>query len=72
MEDKNAFKKLLKKAKETKTPIQKEKSGVIKPVEKSYYLSMEEEKLIQLKKMAAEQRTSIKALINNAIDEMYF
>lgn len=51
---------------------QKQKLGVIKPVKKSYYLSMEEEKLIQLKKMAAEQRTSIKALINNAIDEMYF
>lgn len=64
---------LINKAKNTlQTPMQDEKSGVIKPVTKGTYIYIEEHKLIELKKMAAERKTTLKELINSAIDEMYF
>ena len=54
------------------TPLQEEKSGVIKPVTKGTFIYIEEHKLVALKKLEAERRTSLKALINSAIDEKYF
>lgn len=54
------------------TPRQEEKLGVIKPVTKGTFIYIEEHKLVALKKLAAERRTSLKALINSAIDEKYF
>lgn len=64
---------LINKAKQpVNTPLQEEKSGVIKPITKGTYLYIEEHKLIELKKLAAERKTSLKELINTAIDKMYF
>lgn len=53
-------------------PMQEEKSGVIKPVTKGTFIYIEEHKLVALKKLAAERRTSLKELINSAIDKEYF
>lgn len=64
---------LIDKAKEpVNTPMQEVKSGVVKPVTKGTYIYIEEHKLIALKKMAADKRTSLKELINTAIDKEYF
>lgn len=54
------------------TPMQEEKFGVIKPITKGTFIYIEEHKLIALKKMAADRKTSLKALINTAIDKEYF
>ena len=54
------------------TPIQENKNGIIKPVEKTFLLSLPETKLQQLKQMALDQKTTVRNLINSAIDEKYF
>lgn len=69
----NSFKSLMSKAKtKKKVPIQSEKNGIIKPIEKTFLHSLEENKLISLKKLAIEKRTNVRALINKAINEKYF
>ena len=54
------------------TPIQENKNGVIKPIEKTFLLSLPETKLQQLKQMALDKKTTVRNLINYAIDEKYF
>ncbi len=54
------------------TPIQENKNGIIKPIEKTFLLSLPETKLQQLKQMALDQKTTVRNLINSAIDEKYF
>ena len=64
---------LINKAKEpVNTPLQEVKSGMVKPLTKGTYIYIEEHKLVALKKMAAEKRTTLKELINTAIDKEYF
>lgn len=54
------------------TPIQENKNGIIKPIEKTFLLSLPETKLLQLKQMALDKKTTVRNLINSAIDEKYF
>ncbi|MEG0916626.1 MAG: hypothetical protein RSF68_06420 [Myroides sp.] len=54
------------------TPIQENKNGVIKPVEKTFLLSLPETKLQQLKQIALDKKTTVRNLINLAIDDKYF
>ncbi|WP_373784512.1 hypothetical protein [Kaistella sp.] len=54
------------------TPLQEIKKGVVKPIEKTFLLSLKEEKLTVLKQMALDKKTSVRSLINKCIDEMYF
>lgn len=54
------------------TPIQENKNGIIKPVEKTFLLSLQESKLQQLKQIALDKKTTVRNLINSAIDEKYF
>lgn len=54
------------------TPKQENKNGIIKPVEKTFLLSLQEEKLITLKRLALDKKTSVRQLINDAIEEKYF
>jgi hypothetical protein len=54
------------------TPIQENKNGIIKPIEKTFLLSLPETKLQQLKQMALNKKTTVRNLINSAIDEKYF
>lgn len=54
------------------TPIQENKNGIIKPVEKTFLLSLSETKLQQLKQVALDKKTTVRSLINSAIDEKYF
>lgn len=54
------------------TPLQEVKKGVVKPIEKTFLLSLKEEKLTTLKQMALDKKTSVRSLINKSIDEMYF
>lgn len=54
------------------TPIQENKNGVIKPIEKTFLLSLPETKLQQLKQRALDKKTTVRNLINAAIDEKYF
>ncbi|WP_454058926.1 hypothetical protein [Elizabethkingia ursingii] len=54
------------------TPVQEEKSGVVKPITKGTYIYIEEHKLQALKKLAIDKKTTLKTLINDAIDEKYF
>ncbi|EKB54134.1 hypothetical protein [Bergeyella zoohelcum] len=68
----NMFELINKAKSNTQTPMQNEKSGIVKPVTKGTYIYIEEHKLIELKKMSAERKTTLKELINSAIDEMYF
>lgn len=55
-----------------KTPIQENKNGIIKPIEKTFLLSLSEIKLQQLKQMALDKKTTVRNLINEAINEKYF
>lgn len=55
-----------------KTPIQENKNGIIKQIEKTFLLSLPETKLQQLKQMALDKKTTVRNLINSAIDEKYF
>lgn len=68
----NMFELINKAKSNTQTPMQNEKSGIVKPITKGTYIYIEEHKLIELKKMSAERKTTLKELINSAIDEMYF
>ncbi len=54
------------------TPIQENKNGIIKPIEKTFLLSLPDTKLQQLKQMALDQKTTVRNLINTAINEKYF
>lgn len=64
---------LIDKAKQpVNTPLQEETNGTVKPVTKGTFIYIEEHKLIALKKLAADRKTSLKALINAAIDKEYF
>lgn len=54
------------------TPIQENKNGIIKPVEKTFLLSLPEKKLQQLKQIALDKKTTVRNLINSAINEKYF
>ncbi len=64
---------LIDKAKQpVNTPLQEEINGTVKPVTKGTFIYIEEHKLIALKKLAADRKTSLKALINTAIDKEYF
>ncbi|WP_336719145.1 hypothetical protein [Chryseobacterium mucoviscidosis] len=54
------------------TPIQENKNGIIKPIEKTFLLSLPETKLLHLKQMALDKKTTVRNLINSAIDEKYF
>lgn len=54
------------------TPIQENKNGIIKPIEKTFLLSLPETKLQQLKQIALDKKTTVRNLINSAIDEKYF
>lgn len=54
------------------TTIQENKNGIIKPIEKTFLLSLPEPKLQQLKQMALDKKTTVRNLINSAIDEKYF
>ena len=53
-------------------PLQEESNGTVRPVTKGTFIYIEEHKLITLKKLAADRRTSLKELINTAIDKEYF
>lgn len=54
------------------TPIQENKNGIIKPIEKTFLLSLPETKLQQLKQIALDKKTTVRNLISSAIDEKYF
>lgn len=54
------------------TPIQENKNGIIKPIEKTFLLSLPETKLQQLKQMALDKKTTVRNLINSAIEDKYF
>ena len=54
------------------TPIQENKNGIIKPIEKTFLLSLPETKLQQLKQMALDKKTTLINFINSAIYEKYF
>ncbi|MDO5616783.1 MAG: hypothetical protein Q4G16_11365 [Cruoricaptor ignavus] len=54
------------------TPMQEIKKGIVKPVEKTFLLSIQEDKLIALKRLALDKKTSVRQLINYAIEEKYF
>lgn len=55
-----------------KTPLQEDNKGVVKPIEKTFLLSLAENKLTALKQMALDQKTTVRALINASIDQTYF
>lgn len=55
-----------------KTPIQENKNGIVKPVEKTFLLSLPENELTALKQMALDEKTTVRALINSAIQDKYF
>ena len=54
------------------TPVQENKNGIIKPIEKTFLLSLPETKLQQLKQIALDKKTTVRNLINSAIDEKFF
>lgn len=70
----NPFKNLVAgaKPKSSTTPTQTSKSGIVKPIEKTFLLSLPEHKLIELKKLAADRKTNVRNLINIAIEKEYF
>ena len=59
-------------SKKENTPLQENKNGVIKPIEKTFLLSLPENELHQLKQLALDKKTSVRNLINQAIDKEYF
>ena len=66
------FAKTISKENGLKSPIQEDTKGIIKPVEKTFLLSLQEHKLTALKQKALDQKTTVRALINSAIDEKFF
>lgn len=70
----NPFKNLVAGAKPqaVTTPTQSSKKGVVKPIEKTFLLSLPEHKIMALKKLAVDKKTNVRNLINIAIDKEYF
>ena len=66
------FAKTISKENDLKSPIQENTKGIIKPVEKTFLLSLQEHKLTALKQKALDQKTTVRALINSAIDQKFF
>lgn len=66
------FAKKLSSDKKEVTPLQENKNGIVKPIEKTFLLSLQEEKLLALKRLALDKKTSVRNLINMAIDKEYF
>jgi hypothetical protein len=66
------FAKTISKENVLKSPIQENIKGIIKPVEKTFLLSLHENKLTSLKQKALDQKTTVRGLINSAIDEKFF
>lgn len=66
------FAKKLSSDKKEVTPLQENKNGIVKPIEKTFLLSLQEEKLLALKRLALDKKTSVRSLINMAIDKEYF
>ena len=66
------FAKTISKENGLKSPIQENTKGIIKPVEKTFLLSLQEHKLTALKQKALDQKTTVRALINSAIEEKFF
>ena len=66
------FAKTISKENILKSPVQEDKNGIIKPVEKTFLLSLQEHKLTALKQKALDQKTTVRALINSAIEEKFF
>ena len=66
------FAKTISKENGLKSPIQENTKGIIKPVEKTFLLSLQEHKLTALKQKALDKKTTVRALINSAIDEKFF
>ncbi|MEG1591675.1 hypothetical protein [Chryseobacterium sp.] len=54
------------------TPVQENKNGIVKPIEKTFLLSLPETKLQQLKQIALDKKTTVRNLINSAINDKYF
>jgi len=53
------------------SPLQEKKGKVIKPVEAKFLISIEEDDLYQLKRIALDQKTNVRNLIRIAIKEKY-
>ena len=66
------FAKIISKESVLKSPVQENIQGVVKPVEKTFLLSLQEHKLTALKQKALDQKTTVRGLINAAIDEKFF
>ncbi len=66
------FAKKLSSDKKEVTPLQENKNGIVKPIEKTFLLSLQEEKLLALKRLALDKKISVRQLINEAIEEKYF
>ena len=66
------FEKTISKENILKSPVQENTNGIIKPVEKTFLLSLQEHKLTALKQKALDQKTTVRALINSAIEEKFF
>ena len=66
------FAKTISKENILKSPVQENTNGIIKPVEKTFLLSLQEHKLTALKQKALDQKTTVRALINSVIDEKFF
>ena len=66
------FAKTISKESVLKSPVQENIKGVVKPVEKTFLLSLQEHKLTALKQKALDQKTTVRALINSAIDQKFF
>ena len=67
------IKKALEVKKEISTPIQEPTlTGKVKPIEKKYNLSIREDLLDDLKMMAIKRKTTVKALILDAVIKEYF
>ena len=66
------FAKTISKENVLKSPVQEDGNGISKPVEKTFLLSLQEHKLTALKQKALDEKTTVRALINSAIDEKFF
>ena len=66
------FAKTISKENILKSPVQENTNGIIKPVEKTFLFFFQEHKLTALKQKALDQKTTVRALINSAIEEKFF
>lgn len=53
------------------SPLQEKKGKVIKPIETKFLISIEEDDLYQLKRIALDHKTNVRNLIRIAIKEKY-